>query len=347
MREHEIDPHRILILKPSSLGDIIHSLPTLAAIRKRFPKAFIGWLVKQEWAGILEGHPCLDELLSFPFKLSSVWPMIREIRKRRFDLILDLQGLLRTGLLGYLSGAAVRIGFEGGRELSPLFYTHRIKADENSLHAVDRYLFIARELGAETDTKRFEIALTEKDRSNVQKLLNSAEAMAGSPHLNPLPHVIAIHASARQEVKRWPLERFAEVADRIHQAGWGVPVFIGAASDVEDIKNIQKRMKTSSVCLAGRTSLKELAVLLKMSHLMITNDSGPMHLAAAMGTSVVALFGPTDPRKIGPYGKGHVVLQHTGQCPACRTSTKGVHSCLEAISVEEVIETVNNSLHGG
>src|SRR5712671_1249428 len=103
MTPYQKEPERILILKPSSLGDIIHSLPTLAAVRERFPKSFIGWLVKKEWAGILEGHPCLDELLSFSFVLSSVRPMIREIRKHRFDLVLDLQGLLRTGLLGYFS----------------------------------------------------------------------------------------------------------------------------------------------------------------------------------------------------------------------------------------------------
>ncbi len=332
------DPERILILKPSSLGDIIHSLPTLAAIRERFPKAFIGWLVKQEWAGILEGHPCLDELLSFSFKLSSVWPMIREIRKRRFDLILDLQGLLRTGLLGYFSRAAVRIGFEAGRELSPLFYTHRVKVDENSLHAVDRYLLIASALGAKTDIKRFDIPLTDKDRSEVQKMIG--------PVCGDKP-MIAIHVSARQEVKRWPIERFSQVADRIQQAGWGMPVFIGASDDVPIVAEVQKRMQTDSIDLAGQTSLKELAALLRVSRLLITNDSGPMHLAAAVGTPVVALFGPTDPRKIGPYGKGHVVLQQTEQCPACRTGAKGPHRCLEAISVWEVMEAVNNVLHGG
>lgn len=338
MRQYERDPEKILILKPSSLGDIIHSLPTLAAVRERFPKAFIGWLVKQEWAGILEGHPCLDELQSFPFNVSSAWPMIWEIRKRRFDLILDLQGLLRTGLLGFFSGAAVRIGFEGGREFSPLFYTHRIKVDENSLHAVDRYLLIASALGAKTDIKRFDIPLTEKDRSEVQNMIGP---VCGDKSM------IAIHASARQDVKRWPLERFAQVADQSSRAGWGIPVFIGASDDVSVVAEIQKRMQTRSISLAGRTSLKELAALLKMPRLLITNDSGPMHLAAALGTPVVALFGPTDPRKIGPYGKGHVVLQHIEQCPACRTGSKGPHRCLEAISVSEVMEAVNNVLHGG
>jgi heptosyltransferase-1 len=333
MRPYQEEPERILILKPSSLGDIIHSLPTLAAVRDRFPKSFIGWLVKKEWAGILEGHPCLDEVLSFPFVLSSVRPMIREIRKHRFDLVLDLQGLLRTGLLGYFSGAAVRIGFEEAREFSPLFYTHRVGPDGKSLHAVDRYLLIARELGARPDPTRFDISLTEQDRARVQKMM---KPVAGN---RP---ILAVHASSRQEVKRWPLERFAELADKINQAGLGVPVFIGAKSDVQDIAMIRKRMQTDSIDLTGQTSLKELAALLQISRLLITNDSGPMHLAAAVGTTVVALFGPTDPRKIGPYGKGHIVLQHADQCPACRAGTKGPHRCLEAILVEEVIEAVNN-----
>ena len=126
-----------------------------------------------------------------------------------------------------------------------------------------------------------------------------------------------------------------------------MPVFIGASDDVPIVAEIQKRMQTRPIILAGQTSLKELAALLKMSPLLITNDSGPMHLAAAVGTPVVALFGPTDPKKIGPYGKGHVVLQHAEQCTACRTGTKGPHSCLEAISIEEVIDVVNHVLHGG
>jgi len=333
MRPYQEDPERILILKPSSLGDIIHSLPTLAAVRERFPKSFIGWLVKKEWAGILEGHPCLDELLSFSFRLSSVRPMIGAVRRHRFDLVLDLQGLLRTGLLGYFSGATIRIGFEEAREFSPLFYTHRVKSDGKSLHAVDRYLLIARELGARPDPKRFDIFLTEQNHARVQEMVK--------PFGGDRP-ILAIHASSRQEVKRWPLERFAELADKINRAGLGVPVFIGAKNDVQDIALIRKRMRTDSIDLAGQTSLKELATLLGLSRLLITNDSGPMHLAAAVGTPVVALFGPTDPRKIGPYGEGHIVLQHTDQCPACRAGTKGPHRCLDAISVEEAIEAVSN-----
>jgi lipopolysaccharide heptosyltransferase I len=335
MREYSKDPERILILKPSSLGDIIHSLPTVAAIRDRFPKAFIGWLVKREWAGILEGHPCLDELLSFPFDMGSAWPMVQEIRKRRFDLTVDLQGLLRTGLLGYLSGATDRLGFEAARELSPLFYTYRVRVDDKNLHAVDRYLLMARELGARTDLKRFDISLTERDQAKVQKMIKTVSE--DQP-------ILAIHTSSRQEIKRWPPERFAQVADRINQAGWGIPVLTGAEEDVKDIAEIRKRMQTDSIDLSGQTHLMELAALLKMSRLLITNDSGPMHLAAAVGTPVVALFGPTDPRKIGPYGRGHAVLQHTEQCPACQTGAKRPHRCLEAISVEEVLEAVNSIL---
>ena len=159
--------------------------------------------------------------------------------------------------------------------------------------------------------------------------------------------MIAIHTASRQEVKRWPLERFAQLAEQIGQAACGIPVFTGAREDVKDINEIQKRMQTFSINLAGQTSLKELAALLKMSRLLITNDSGPMHLAAAVGTRVIALFGPTDPRKIGPYGQGHLVLRHTELCPACQSGTKGPHRCLEAISVKETMEAVKNVLEGG
>jgi lipopolysaccharide heptosyltransferase I len=335
MSAYREDPERILILKPSSLGDIIHSLPTLAAVRERFPKSFIGWFVKEEWAGILQGHPFLDEVLAFSFQWSSARPMVREIRKRRFDLVLDLQGLLRTGLLGYFSGANTRIGFEDGREYSPLFYTHRVGTGGRILHAVDRYLLIAKELGAGTDKKRFDISLTEQDNAKARKIIKTV--CGDRPAL-------VIHASSRQAVKRWPAERFAELADKINQGGYGAAVFIGAKNDAADIAAIRKKMQTGLIDLSGQTSLKELAALLRLSPLLITNDSGPMHLAAAVGTPVVAIFGPTDPRKIGPYGEGHTVLQHADQCPACLAGGKGLHRCLEAISVEEVFEAVNHLL---
>jgi ADP-heptose:LPS heptosyltransferase len=213
-----------------------------------------------------------------------------------------------------------------------------VRVDKTNLHAVDRYLLMAKELGGKTDFKRFDISITERDRGKVQEMIKTVSG--NQP-------IVAIHTSSRQEIKRWPLDRFAQVADQINQAAWGIPVFTGAKDDVQDIIEIQKGMKTASINLAGQTSLKELAALLKMSRLLITNDSGPMHLAAAMGTPVVALFGPTDPKKIGPYGTGHVVLRHAEQCPACQTGTKGPHRCLEAISVKDAMAAVKNVLHGG
>lgn len=326
---------KILIIKPSSLGDIVHSLPTLKAVRHLFPKAFISWLVKEEWAGILAGNPYLDEILSFPFTLKGMPQIIRSVRERQFDLVLDLQGLLRSSMLGLISGAPIRIGYDNAREGAKIFYTERIKVPSVEIHAVDRYLLsvgIDRFVPSASD---FYIGFDQADTEYVRGMLNR-DTTANKP-------LIAINPLARWRTKLWPLERFGLLADFLTDQLDARVVLIGDDMDRIGGGGPISSTKGKTIDMRGKTSLKQLAALLKEVDLLITNDSGPMHIAAALGTPVVAIFGPTDPKRTGPYGDMHRVIRGDMECSPCfkKRCNKEKHLCMDAISVEMLLEEVS------
>ena len=340
-----VAPERLLLVKPSSFGDIIHTLPVLDAIHRSWPRTAVDWIVKPEWMMLLEGHPMLRDVLPFPLSFGAWRRMIPLIRQRRYDMVLDLQGLLRSGLLSLCTGSPIRIGFANGREGSPWCYTQRIglpsespKGTPNALHAsshapmhaIDRYLHLALEAGISTQgPARFPLPPWPEAEQWVDRCL----AAAG---IRPTERVCVIHPAARWVTKRWPADRFASLADRLaEEQGWRV-ILVAGSVERELVTAVTALMKRPFLDLSGRTTLPQLASLLRRAALLVTNDSGPMHLAVAVGTPVVALFGPTDPRKIGPYGQGHAVLQAGIDCSPCgrRRCTQGL-ACMNAISVDD------------
>jgi heptosyltransferase-1 len=330
------DFRRILLIKPSSLGDIVHALPTATALRRRFPTASLTWLVKRQWAGVLEGSSALDHILAVDLSLGG-WPAaIRAVREGHFDLVVDLQGLLRSAVLAWLSGAPVRVGFANGREGSPWFYTQKIAILDPGMHAVDRYLLIPRSLGGAPPligALDFPLAVDSGADNKVSEMLLSAGWIAGSP-------LVAINAGARWPTKQWPSSAFAEVADQLQDEGIRV-VVIGSVAESHLANTVVGHMQTSAINLVGKTSIKELIALLRRVRFLITNDSGPMHLAAALGTPVVALFGPTDPGRTGPYGLGRQVLRSGIPCSPCfsrRCVNPNTLECLTSISPGQVVD---------
>lgn len=332
----ERDFKEILIIKPSSLGDIIDALPAVGAIRKRFPSARISWLVKPEWAGILKGHPAIDEVIAVPFRWGAVFQLMQAVRKRSFDLVVDLQGLLRSAILGRAAGASVRIGFAAAREGAPWFYTDRVPIPEGVVHAVDRYRMIAKGLGCDVETVNFDIPSSVEIGRNIRRLLSEGGFSEATPF-------VLIHPTARWESKKWEPIRFSELADWLAREKKLPIVFVGSKGEKEEVDRILGRMKQPAINFAGKTSLLELAELIRRAAFFICNDSGPMHLASAVGTPVVALFGPTDPRKIGPYGTGHTIIRKESSCAGCRRDrcARG-NECMKAISVDEVIRAIEN-----
>jgi heptosyltransferase-1 len=330
------DSRRILLIKPSSLGDIVHALPAAIALKRRFPAASLTWLVKRQWADVLEGSSAVHHILAVDLSLRGWSAAIRAVRAGQFDLVVDLQGLFRSAVLGWLSGAPVRVGFANGREGSPWFYTHKVAVVDPEMHAVDRYLLIPRFLGgapAPIGALDFPVAVNSGADKKVSEMLLSAGAMAGSP-------LVAINAGARWPTKQWPSSAFAEVADQLQDKGVRV-VVIGSVAESHPASTVLSHMRTSPIDLVGQTSIKEVIALLRRAHLLITNDSGPMHVAAALGTAVVALFGPTDPLRTGPYGPGHRVLRSGIPCSPCfsrRCVNPKTLECLTSIGAGQVLE---------
>ncbi len=318
----------ILVIKPSSLGDIIHALPAVGAVRRHFKEAHIAWLVKPAWAQILTEHPFIDEVIAVPFRWRGLPQLRQAIRQRPFDLVVDLQGLFRSAALGYLTGAARRIGLAEAREGAPFFYTDSVTTPKRVVHAVERCLHVAIALGADPEPIQFGLPKTEAATAEVDRFMETAGLSA--------PFVL-LHPAARWENKRWPPERFAQVGDGLLQAG-KVPVFTGGSGDHDAIRQILSIMERGGgVNGAGRLSLPGLAELQRRALYFIGNDSGPMHLAAAVGTKVVALFGPTDPNRVGPYGMGHCVIRKRNDCIGChRDACIHQNRCMKAIQVEDV-----------
>lgn len=332
---------RLLLIKPSSLGDIVHAMPTLTALRTRFPQAEVTWLVKRQWAPLVEVIRGVDRVCAVGQGVRGWLGQVPGLRAACFDLVVDLQGLFRSGAMAWLTGCGRRIGFANAREGGPLFYTQRIDVPTASMHAVDRYLLTAEALGAERPAEpRFDFVDRPEDRRAVEWLLAGAGVLPASTW-------IAMNVSARWETKRWPPQHFAEAADRLSQAH-GLPiVFIGGQAERPDAQAVISLMRRKAVDLTGQTPVGLLPGLLRQADVLVTNDSGPMHIAAAVGTPVVALFGPTDPLRTGPYGRGHLVLSHAVDCSPCfqrRCSRAVTLECLTGIRPEQVVHAVERQL---
>src|SRR5215208_5234659 len=278
---------RILLIKPSSLGDIVHTLPVVAALKQRWPAAHLTWLVKRQWADLVERAEGVDDVRPLEASVGSWLSEARALRRKRWDLVIDLQGLFRSAVMGWLSGGPVRIGFVNAREGSPWFYSQRVPVPSLDMHAVDRYLLAAAAAGAPLQgPPQFRFKMPETDLSVVRAVFQRNGISLDTSW-------VAMHVSARWPTKRWPLRSFAAVADQLARDGHGPIVVMGSPDEARDVEQLKSLTATTIVNLAGAIPLGCLPTLLSNAAVMVTNDSGPMHVAAAVGTPVVALFGPT------------------------------------------------------
>lgn len=288
---------RVLIVKLSSLGDLIHALPTIHGLRVGLP-ASITWLVNAAYAPLLRYATDVDEVIPFDRQrpLRGLWGVVSELRRREFDFVIDLTGLFKSALISRLARARLRVGPSYAREFSWLFYQRQAGSSDLNRHAVERYLDVVRALGVD-----------ERDRAFPLAFPPSSLAVDGS---RP---VVVLVPNARWPTKLWPASSFADVADRLCRDGVRV-VVVGA----EIPSHGDPLVGTEGVVdLRGRTSLAELGAVLQGAALVIANDTGPMHLAAALGRKVISLMGPTDPRRTGPYGTGHRILSTFPSCSPC------------------------------
>lgn len=342
------DKPRILIVKPSSLGDIVHALPVLAALRAQYPAAHIAWLVGTSFAPLLAGHPLLDEIILFdrrhygrmlrsPRALADFVRFVLQLRRRRFDLVLDLQGLFRSAFLTWASGAPRRVGFAGARELGWAFYTQRVRCPPADVHAVAKNLALARVIGLTPDPPAFPLGLRRDELAAARRMLDAA---AG----RPLGRFTAVLPGARWESKRWRADRLAALISRLPAEGLPAGVLLGAPSERAFTDEILAACAAPVLDLVGRTSLRQLAAALALADLVVCHDSGPMHIAAALNKPIVAIFGPTNPVRTGPHCQSAQVVSLPLPCVPCyrRTCPLGHHNCLEQLDVDTVLRAIRD-----
>ncbi|HEY2787166.1 MAG TPA: glycosyltransferase family 9 protein [Fimbriiglobus sp.] len=294
-------PDRIAIIKPSALGDVVHALPVLSALRARFPDAHITWVVNKAYESLLVGHPHLDATLPFDRGMFKKGPwkaalyshgFANRLRRQRFDVAVDLQGLLRTGLMCAATGASRKIGFAAAREGATNFYTEPVEVpDADTLHSVDRYLRVASFLGAESRPVRFVVPIRPEEQAAVERELAAC----------PRPWV-AVALGVRWETKQWPVASFASLLRRTQAAFGGTVLFVGTSDDTRLTPEAAGRLPGPYRDFTGKTSLPRLAALLDRVDLMVANDTGPLHLAAALGRPCVAPYTCTRTARHGPYG---------------------------------------------
>jgi heptosyltransferase-1 len=322
---------RILLVKLSSMGDVLHALPTLEAVRELFPQGHLTWLVEGTYAPLLTGHPALDEvwvaprlrpsqLLEKPNR-AALGRLLGRLRASAFDMVIDLQGLLKSAVWVALAKAPRKVGYNGTREGSYLVLTERLPPYDPEAHAVWRSLNLAHYLGAPRARPGFRLGLTPA----------VVPAVASGP-------LAVLHPGARWESKLWPGAAWAELARGLIRAHGFQVALTGAPGDQDLASSVMAHLGEAEILnLVGRTSLAELAGVLARASLAVTTDTGAMHLAAALGTRVVALFGPTAPWRTGPFGEGHEIVRLDLDCSPCFKRRCPEPRCLTDLPVAAVM----------
>lgn len=351
----------ILIIRLSAIGDVIHVLPCLHALRRAYPRARIGWLVEELSAPLLKGHPEIDELHIIPKKRWRQQPLqtwfngekrvfYANLRKTRWDVALDFQGLTKSGWPAWLSGAPQRIGFGGvdSREINRIFINKKVVPSESARHVIQRNLSLLQPLGIENPDVIWRFPDLSAERLQMAPFLNSLET--------PGNRFIALNPGAGWETKRWPPEHFVELAKSLAMSGQDalgefLPMVLiwGPAEEnlcAEIIK--QAGLPDSLLKMAPPTNLRQLTVLLKQAAAIVGGDTGPIHLAAALGVPVVGIYGASDPARNGPWGKGHAILQADSSCcAACwrtRCNNENRLACLRTLKPKTAADAVQRIL---
>jgi len=366
------DFRRVLLIKLSAVGDVVHTVPILNKLRRRYPTAQLDWLVTPAIAELLRHHPAITNVIEFereawstPWRLrpfTSYARLAAKLRAAAYDLVIDMHGQFRTAALTLSTGAPARIGFDrprasvwqasprnfpeqarkhawqGAREGSWLAYTHHIPVPTLDLHAVDRYLNVGPILGLDREPADFYFPIPQSALSRVGALLGAHSAARAD--------IVIMAPGTVWETKHWGTDKFAAVAGHFLSREFAV-ILIGSQRERVVCEEVAA-LAPGAVDLAGMTTLSELAALIRRSAISITNDSGPMHLAVALDRPVVSIFGPTDPIWIGPYQRADAVLQADLACSPCYLRRlkhcRHDHACMRDVSPIGVIERAESML---
>jgi heptosyltransferase I len=365
------DFSKILLIKLSAVGDVVHTLPVLNKLRRRYPNAQLDWLVTPAIGELLRHHPALDNVIDFMRDTSAppwAWPALTsyarlaaKLRPTGYDLVIDLHGQSRTAFLAFATGAPVRIGFDkqraevwansrkvtdefrkhawqGAREGAWLFYTHRIPLPTLDVHVIDHNLSVGKLLGCDASAADFSFRIPQAAHDRVEALLRR-RGVANKQFVIVAPR-------GNWETKRWPDEKSADVARYFLRRGYAA-IVVGAPRERDVGANIA-RLAPGVTDLTGETSISELAALISRAAICIAHDSGPMHLAVALGRPVVALFGPSDTVWAGPYHRENAVVRADLPCSPCYLrrldNCAHGHACMNDLPSQAVIDRAESVL---
>ena len=335
---------RILIVEVNWLGDVLFSTVAIKAIKEKHPDCFLACMVVKRCAQVLENNPSVDEVIVFDEKSShkSSFSKIKfmfSLRERKFDAVFLFHRSFTRALICYLAGIKRRIGYY--RKKTAFLLTDKIEMPDNGLHRAEYYISLIDKVGIEAKDKNYEFFTTSQAEQEVVKLL-------AKDHITKEDNYIVINPGGNWDPKRWPAENYARLADKMMQELKYKIVISGAKKDIVLSQEISSEIKNEVVVLAGKTDLNELGALLKRASVVISADSGPMHLASALGTPVVAIFGPTSPQVTGPYNKKaqHIILRKDVGCLVpCYEVDCPDNKCMKAVTVDEVFNAVKKTLN--
>ena len=339
---------KILILKFSALGDVVHTLPFAATIRKSHPNCHITWMVEERYQDLLRDNPDIDEVLPLRTKiwrknwtiksLEEILDTIKTLRQGNFDIVFDLHGLLKSGIIARLSDAPTRVGFHRKNckeKINSLFTNHKAPFIPKGLHIVDMYLALLQSaLSKVTETKLFPLDAPEEANKKITSFFDQHPDLTSRP-------IIGINPGAGFESKQWELVRFAELADRIsEELNYSIMLTWGPGEELK-VREISSHMKQQN-WIAPPTSILESIALYKRIKLLVSCDSGPLHLSAAKNIPTVSIFGPTDPVRNGAYGINHIMVYKVLSCSFCwkKICPLGTKECMKQVTVDEVFHAV-------
>jgi predicted lipopolysaccharide heptosyltransferase III len=332
---------QILLIKLRYIGDVLLCTPVIESLKKSLPEASVTMLVNAGTEEILSHNPYLDDVavVSQNKNWRDQIDLIHRLRSKHFDLALDLTDGDRSAILSFLSKASYRVGFNNENRWRGILYHQVVKADRQGMHAVDYHLEMVQAIGCKVEHHGPRLYPSDQDRLVIDRVLLEKGLLINSPF-------IIFHPGARWWLKSWPLERFIDLAKRMHESLDYSVVVVGGKKDVKAAGEIVSACGSLAKTLAGQLSVLQLALLAQRAALFVGNDAGPMHIAATMGVPVIALFGPTDPQVWGPWGKGHEVVWKRMDCSPCWRSDcqRGELNCMRQITVDEVWDAVTRIL---
>ena len=333
-----LEPKKILVVLHGSIGDVTRALPLVNLIRRGFPQATLAWTVEPPSLPLVEHHPAVDEVILFDRLRwwNQLGPFLRRIRTRRFDLVLDLQRHLKSGLISRWTGAPYRLGFHrlNCKEFNWIFNNHHIPAVQNSIPKLNHYLKFAEYLGLASEPVEWRLSLTKREQLGVSRQLEKVRGPFAT-----------FFIGSRWESKGWFASQILSCAKLIQEQHGLKVVLLGSSQDAVLGKEVELLCGQGTTNLVGRTSLKEAMGIIARARVAVGPDTGLMHIAAAVGTPVVSLWGATSPSRTGPYGFEELVIQGKADCSPCyRRHCPIGRVCMQSIDVKQIMTKIDLGL---